>query len=209
MNPEKLKIKLHNAYLVVRDWWVGSECCGLWRNPDGRLVECDDWWGYQECQFPGCGHYQIEHGDGTPNEIIYSKDKPELVGTLVVDPVGCLNAGCGDCPEFWDKAKLHNFMQELAQARHHATHMMFYDGHGGQRDENVRHVDSKVSIVVQVMTTVCTRDREALNAVFEREQAIMDKFPDVLFNFDVRFEPQDEAAEQDRIELKNNPQLGL
>jgi hypothetical protein len=139
--------------------------------------------------FPGCGHYQLEHSDGTPNKIIYAKDNPELVGTLVVDPVGCLNAGCEDCPKFWTKDDLHNFMQLLARARHHATHDMHRDGE--QYDPNVKHVDTSVSVVVQVTTSVASRDHDALNKVFEREGTIRDKFPDVLFNFDVRFEPQE------------------
>src|SRR5208283_296001 len=188
MNLETLKIKLHNASIRVRQFF-GHEaaCCGYFKNPDGRLVDCDKWWGYQECMFPGCGHYQLEHSDGTPNKIIYSKDRPELVGTLVVDPVGCLNAGCEDCPKFWTKEDLHNFVQQLAIARHHATHDMFRDGE--QHDLNVTHVDTSVSIVVQVTTSVASRDREALSRVFEREGKIRDKYPDILFNFDVRFDP--------------------
>jgi len=193
MNLETLKIKLHNASIRVRQFF-GHEaaCCGYFKNPDGRLVDCDKWWGYQECMFPGCGHYQLEHSDGTPNKIIYSKDRPELVGTLVVDPVGCLNAGCEDCPKFWTKEDLHNFVQQLAIARHHATHMMFYDGEGSQivHDDNVKHVDTNVSIVVQVTTAVASHDHDALSKVFEREGKIRDKFPDVLFNFDVRFESE-------------------
>jgi len=231
---EKLKVVLHNICANLRVALVGPQCCGLWKNPDGRLVECDEWWGYQECMFPGCGHYQLEHSDGTPNKVIYvrpgstlhswemlpnggagcthchveqtdanrDEECPKTVkkGDLIGDPVGCLNAGCEDCPEFWDKAKLHNFIQELACARHHATHMMFRDDNG-VIIPNVKHVDSNVSIVVQVTTTVMTRDREALNAVFKREQAIMDKFPNVLFNFDVTFEQPDEikAAVEDSI----------
>jgi hypothetical protein len=66
---------------------------------------------------------------------------------------------------------------------------MFRDG--DQHDLNVTHVDTNVSIVVQVTTTVGSRDREALNKVFEREGKIRDKFPNILFNFDVRFEPQE------------------
>jgi hypothetical protein len=190
MDLQKLKTKLHNAIIRVRQFF-GHEaaCCGYFKNPDGRLVDCDEWWGYQECMFPGCGHYQIEHSDGTPNKIIYSKDNPELVGTLVVDPVGCLNAGCEDCPKFWTKEDLHNFMQQLARARHHASHDMFRDG--SQYDPNVKHVDTSVSVVVQVTTSVASRDHDALNKVFEREGKLRDKFPDILFNFDVRFEPQE------------------
>jgi hypothetical protein len=192
MTLEKIKIGLHNAVIRVRQFF-GHEaaCCGYFKNPDGKLVDCDEWWGYQECMFPGCGHYQLEHSDGTPNKIVYAKDKPELVGTLVVDPVGCLNAGCEDCPKFWTKDDLHIFVQQLAIARHHATHMMFYDGHGSERDENVRHVDTNVSIIVQVTTAVANHDHDALSKVFEREGKIRDKFPDILFNFDVRFEPQE------------------
>jgi hypothetical protein len=190
MTLEKIKIRLHNAFIRVR-LFFGHEaaCCGYFQNPDGRLVDCDEWWGYQDCMFPGCGHYQLEHSDGTPNKIIYAKDHPELVGTEVVDPVGCLNAGCDDCPKFWTKEDLHNFMQQLAVARHHASHDMFRDG--DQHDLNVTHVDTSVSIVVQVTTSVGSRDHDALNKVFEREGKLRDKFPDILFNFDVRFEPQE------------------
>ncbi len=222
-----LKVWLHN----LKIWFIdnlgkGPKCCGYFKNPDGRLVECDEWWGYQECMFPGCGHGQIEHSDGTPNKILYVK--PELTkhhwegkpdgnagcalcfvsqteanrdedcpatikkGDLVSDPIGCLNVGCEDCPKFWTKDDLHNFVQELARARHHATHMMFRDDNG-IIIPNVKHADSNVSIVVQVTTTVGTRDREALDAVFAREQAIMDKFPTIQFNFDVAFEQPNEV----------------
>jgi hypothetical protein len=194
MNLKQLKIKLHNAKIRIAATCFGvePECCGYFQNPDGKLVECNEWWGYQDCMFPGCGHYQLEHSDGTPNKIIYAKDHPELVGTLVVDPVGCLNAGCEDCPKFWTKEDLHNFMQLLARARHHATHDMHRDGE--QCDLNVTHVDTSVSVVVQVTTSVTSRDRDALNRVFEREGKLRDKFPDILFNFDVRFEPQEVKA---------------
>jgi len=190
MNFKRLKLALQNAYTLLTYRFIGEKCCGLFRNPDGRLVECDKWWGYQNCMFPGCGHYQLEHSDGTPNKIIYSKDHPEEVGTEVVDPVGCLNAGCNQCPEFWDEAKLHNFVHLLGRARNHATHTLFHDGHGSVRDENVRHVDATVSVVVQVTTTVASHDREALNRLFAREQKLMDQFPEVQFNFDVMFERQ-------------------
>ncbi len=193
---EKIKVKLHN----LKIWFIdnlgkGPECCGYFKNPDGRLVECSEWWGYQDCMFPGCGHYQIEHSDGTPNKILYSKDHPEEVGTEVVDPIGCLNAGCSDCPKFWTKEDLHNFVQQLSIARHHATHMMFYDGHGSQKDEVVKHVDTHVGITVYVTTTVDADDRGKLDAIFAREQAIMEKFPNVQFNFDVVYEhkPSDDV----------------
>jgi len=224
MTLEKIKITLHNAVIRVRQVF-GHEaaCCGYFKNPDGRLVDCDEWWGYQDCMFPGCGHYQLEHSDGSANKVLYVKpeltkhswegkpdgnagcarcyvdqteanrdeDCPKTVkaGDLVVDPVGCLNAGCEDCPKFWTKDDLHNFMQLLARARHHATHDMHRDGE--QYDPNVTHVDTSVSIVVQVTTSVGSRDHDALNKVFEREGKLRDKFPDILFNFDVRFEPQE------------------
>jgi len=223
MNLETLKIKLHNASIRVRQFF-GHEaaCCGYFENPDGRLVDCDKWWGYQECQFPGCGHYQIEHSDGTPSELLYVK--PELTkhhweakpdgsagcalcfvdetkensdegcpktlkkGDMVTDPKGCMNAGCGQCPGFWDKDKLHEFIQELARARHHASHDMFRDGN--QHDPNVKHCDTSVSIVVQATTAVASHDHDVLSKVFAREEKLRDKFPNVLFNFDVRFEPE-------------------
>ncbi len=185
--PEKIRVLLHNAYMTIRNWVKGPDCCGLWENPDGRLVECDDWWGYQNCMFPGCGHYQIEHSDGSPNKIVYSKDHPEDVGNEVTWPKGCMNAGCGDCPGFWTKDDLYSFVHGLARARHYASHDMFRDG--DQYDLNVTHVDTSVSIVVQVTTAVASHDHEALSRVFEREGKLRDKFPDILFNFDVRFEP--------------------
>lgn len=195
---EKLRVKLHNAGI----WFLGilgrePSCCGYFKNPDGRMVECSEWWGYQDCMFPGCGHYQIEHSDGTPNKIIYAKDNPELVGTEVADPVGCLNAGCEDCPKFWTKDDLHNFIQQLGIARGNATHKMFYDGHGSLRDTNVKRVDSKVEIVVRITTTVASHDRDALQRVFAREEKLRDEYPNVLFNFDVIFERTPEPAIED------------
>ncbi len=194
-----LRTKLHNAYMTVRNWVKGPDCCGLWENPDGRLVECDDWWGYQNCMFPGCGHYQIEHSDGSPNTVVYSKEHPEDVGTEVTWSKGCMNAGCGDCPGFWTKKDLHNFVHSLSYARNQATHMMFYDEDDVEavrnvHDDNVKHVDASVRVIVQVTTTVKTRDCEALEKVFAREARIRDKFPNVLLDFDIIYEPEDEKT---------------
>ena len=134
------RIKLYNASIHVREFFGHrAACCGYFKNPDGRLVGCDEWIGYQDCMFPGCGHYQIEHGFGEEQEVLYVKpeltkhhwevlpdgsasctlcymfqtetnrdeDCPDTVkkGDKVKEHVGCLNAGCSDCPEFWDKTK--------------------------------------------------------------------------------------------------------
>jgi hypothetical protein len=187
MDLEKLKIKLHNARVWIEQV-LGKEpeCCGYFRNPDGRLVECDEWWGYQECMFPGCGHYQLEHSDGTPNKIIYAKDNPELVGTLVVDPVGCLNAGCEDCPKFWTKDDLHNFVQQLGQAKRDA----YWTLGGWHNDEMadkppVKRVDVHIDIIIRATTILAPTDEAAREVIFKREQGLMEKYPDVTFDFHV------------------------
>lgn len=94
-----LKVKLYNLFMRIAHKFAEPECCGLLRNSDGHLVKYDEWEGYQSCYFPGCGHYQSEHGDGTPSKVLYSKDHPELVGTEVSHAKGCWNAGCEDCPD--------------------------------------------------------------------------------------------------------------
>ena len=77
--------------------------------------------------------------------------------------------------------------------------MMFYDEDDVEavrnvHDDNVKHVDASVRVIVQVTTTVKTRDREALEKVFAREARIRDKFPNVLLDFDIIYEPEDEKT---------------
>lgn len=178
-----LKVKLYNLFMRIAHKFAEPECCGLLRNSDGHLVKYDEWEGYQSCYFPGCGHYQSEHGDGTPSKVLYSKDHPELVGTEVSHAKGCWNAGCEDCPGFWTKEDLHNFMREVSRARNHANYAMAQMGETW--DPNVKQIEAKVDIVVRVVTTVGTRDRQAREALFEREKRLRGRFPDVSFDFDI------------------------
>jgi hypothetical protein len=182
-----LRVRLQNIYARIKYRFVEPKCCGLFKNPDGRLVECDEWWGYQNCMYPGCGHYQLEHSDGTPEKIIYDKNNPENVGKEVAMRPGCMNAGCGDCPGFWDKAKLHEFIQQLSFARNHATHALSLDKFPG-----VLHTDARVVTKVEIdidMRYPCTPEEYA--NVMDRMRGLQAEFPHVALDFHLHYHPEE------------------
>lgn len=191
MNFAKLRVLLHNVYVQVVYWFSREKCCGLFENPDGRLVECDKWWGYQNCMYPGCGHYQIEHSDGTPNKVIYAKDQPELVGTEFTTPKGCMNAGCDMCPEFWDEAKLHGFVQDLSYARNHASHTFNLEECPGVIDTYARVVTViEVDVTMRYPSTT-----QEYTTMMDKARGVQAKFPSIAFKFNVQYEQQEKSKE--------------
>ena len=86
----RFRTRLRNGWTLLFSLFSNRT---LFREPDGRLVDIDDWSGYDNCWRPGCGHYRCEHGFGEKYKVIYAKDKA-LEGTEGWDPVGCMNAGC-------------------------------------------------------------------------------------------------------------------
>jgi len=177
-------------------------------NADGRLVPLDDWEGYDNCMRPGCGHFRCEHSFGDTWTTVYiapgakkhrwEENKCAFCGVEQVElnkdedcsntvregdktswPIGCMNARC-KCQGFWTASDLIAFIQKLSSARHNAAYAL-------SEVSGVIHVESGISITVWVDTYTKSRDESSRDAIYDMERLQYDRYPDVSFDFNLRW----------------------
>lgn len=188
MAGNRVPVWLHN--LIMRVWERFQLDLVLMPNLDGRLMSLDEWEGYDSCMRPGCGHYRCEHSMGQVWETVYAAPAVEgaepsfQVGDLVSYPVGCMNGGC-KCEGFWTTTDLIAFVYKLNNARINGSWDL-------EQVPGVTDTDSEIDITVRIDTFTESREETAREAIYTAEQGVREQHPDVLFDFNVRWDKPSE-----------------
>jgi hypothetical protein len=183
---KRMKVSAHIRALVPvalrLKWNIGCTKCGEVHDrfhSSGNLDYCTDCWpGYDNCAHPGCGHFRCEHSVGETWKTIYVKDGQEgNVGDEQYMREGCMNAGCGDCPGFVEPGT-YTRLSDSGYARRAAYWAL-------SEMPNVTDVEGSVEISVNINIKLDVYSYEAREAVYKTQFELMEKHPNVLFNFQI------------------------
>jgi len=224
MTYEKLYIKVLNAIYRIKRYFKPADCCSHFKNADGRLVDCEDWIGYQDCMYPGCGHYYIEHGFGGSSALLYVK--PELTKhQWAIDGQGGVCTFCNtamtdanmndECPNTLKKGDTVTdpmgclnagcdmcpkfwTKEDLHDFVQQLSVARNHASHWFHLDEcpGVLGSYARVTTIVEVDVTMrYPCTPEEYATMMDKSRELQAKFPHIAFNFHVQFESRKEPEE--------------
>lgn len=157
-----LNTMVNNGWMLLKYWFL-REIMGkdgvLLTNPGGRLVDIDDWYGYQDCERLGCDHYLCEHAG-------YGE---------------CGNAGC-DCKSFLHPQSAAVLKNEITRAARGAYWNM-------KEVPGVEDVKVRIETVIYVDVTLDAEHdaQEHRYRVYDMERTLYSMYPQAGFDFNLTF----------------------